>query len=218
MRRMITSKLVAWVKSLFNHIAQNGNTTEIGGNLEVDGNVQINQSITDSEGNEAIDIGTEDVSVHKNLNVGSTDEEEDAFISGDLAVGTLNGNSKILLNGQELGAGGVKLFHHLCVYDAIIDGYTQSVFISLITDYENNLIVEILKPLLASGEHTIQGKTYHLINCHVSAGTQGGSSTLFYDNDVSKFYLAYIFAESGFKLKDIALNTVDTITDIVTEL
>lgn len=37
MRKMIPSKFIAWIKKLFKHINQDGNTTEIGGNLEVDG-------------------------------------------------------------------------------------------------------------------------------------------------------------------------------------
>lgn len=39
MRRLIPTKLIEWIKSLKNHIAQNGNTTEIGGHLEVDGGI-----------------------------------------------------------------------------------------------------------------------------------------------------------------------------------
>lgn len=84
MRRMITGKLIEWIKSLKDKIHQNGNTTEIGGNVEVDGDLQVNSSILDSEGDEAIDIGTSDISIHKNVNVGSIDEPEDLFVSGKI--------------------------------------------------------------------------------------------------------------------------------------
>lgn len=76
------------------------NSVEIGVNLEVDGNLQINSSILDSEGNEAIDVGTEDLSIHKNVNIGSVDEEEDLFVSGNLFLKSLS-NLKDS-NGNEL--------------------------------------------------------------------------------------------------------------------
>lgn len=86
MRRMITGKLIEWIKSLKDKIHQNGNTTEIGGNVEVDGDLQVNSSILDSDGDEAIDIGTSDISIHKNVNVGSVDEPENLFVSGEFSV------------------------------------------------------------------------------------------------------------------------------------
>ena len=44
MRRMIPSKLIDWIKSLKDKFIHNSetNTTEFGGNIEVDGNAQVN--------------------------------------------------------------------------------------------------------------------------------------------------------------------------------
>lgn len=45
MRRMITGKLIEWIKSLKEKVVQNGNTTEVGGNLEVDGTIKSNSGL-----------------------------------------------------------------------------------------------------------------------------------------------------------------------------
>ena len=56
MRRMIAQKFVNWIKSLFEKVHQEGNTTEFGGNIEVDGKVKINE-LSDIVGIDGTQIG-----------------------------------------------------------------------------------------------------------------------------------------------------------------
>lgn len=72
------------LESLEGQIIGTKDGIEFGKDVEVDGNLKVNSSITDSEGNEAIDIGTEDLSIHKNVNIGSVAEPENLFVSGEI--------------------------------------------------------------------------------------------------------------------------------------
>lgn len=55
---------------------------EFGSDLEIDGDLQVNGSINDSNGNEAIDVGTSDVSISKNVNIGDSENHKDLYVSG----------------------------------------------------------------------------------------------------------------------------------------
>lgn len=87
MRRMIPTKFVEWIKSLFEKVQQNGNTTEVGGNLEVDGNVVVNgaENIVDKEGHSIIPSGGTKLYKHKITLTkdGETDLEHIIFVSTD---------------------------------------------------------------------------------------------------------------------------------------
>lgn len=87
MRKLIPITWYEKIKKIF-HI--DGTKATFGGDVEVDGDLQVNGSINDIDGDEAIDVGTNDLSIHKNVNIGDVEEPEDLFVSGDtLLDGTL---------------------------------------------------------------------------------------------------------------------------------
>lgn len=87
-----TATIYATYSLVVEDAAEFGDDVEIDGNLKVNSkatfedDVTIKGSINDSNGDEAIDIGTSDVSIHKNVNIGSVSKPEDLFVSGEAQI------------------------------------------------------------------------------------------------------------------------------------
>lgn len=60
------------------------------------GDLVLDGEILDANGNSAIDVGTSDVTISKNVNIGNTGSTKDLYVSGDLSVDDINASGNII--------------------------------------------------------------------------------------------------------------------------